>query len=174
MKKILCAMLVMMFVLSCVPAFAEGGRDLTKIRINEFMASNGKKILLDKKGESSDWIELYNDSDVEVDLQGLCLSDGKKQLEKFVFPQVIIPAHGFIIVFCSGEEDLSTDELHAAFKLNASEGEKVVISYEGVILDLYEYAAQTKNISMARDIEGNWQYTSTPTPGYENVITPVK
>ena len=49
--------------------------------INEVMASNGDTIR-DSLGESPDWIELKNVSDDDIDLSGLCLSDGKKNLEK--------------------------------------------------------------------------------------------
>lgn len=175
MKKMICIVLVLTMLLPFA-AFAgsEASRDFTAVRLNEFMASNGKKTIVDKNGESSDWIELYNTSDNDIDLEGLCLSDSKKNPEKFVFPSVILPAHGYIIVFCSGTESLDPVELHTAFKLNSAEGEKVVLSYKGVILDRYDYAIQQKNISMAVDAAGEWQYTSTPTPGHENVITPIE
>ena len=174
MKKVLCLLVVLFLLIPCVCFAAGEDKNFTVIRINEFMASNGKSVLVDKNGVSADWIELYNPSDNDIDLEGLCLSDGKKSLEKFIFPKVILPAHGYIIVFCSGEEDLSAEELHTAFKLNADEGEKVVISYEGVILDIVEFGPQEKNISMALDGDGKWQKTSSPTPGSGNVITEEK
>lgn len=166
MKKCLSALLALCLILSCVPALAAGS-NLTAIRINEFMASNGDT-LEDQEGDSPDWIELYNTSDEDVNLNGLCISDGKKTLDKYTFGDVTIPAHGYLVVFASGKES-STVEIHLPFKLSAG-GEKVVLSFQGVILDIVSYDEQEKDVSMSRVDERNWTFTSTPTPGQENVI----
>jgi len=166
MKKCLSALLALCLILSCVPALAAGS-NLTAIRINEFMASNGDT-LEDQEGDSPDWIELYNTSDEDVNLNGLCISDGKKTLDKYTFGDVTIPAHGYLVVFASGKES-STAEIHLPFKLSAG-GEKVVLSFQGVILDIVSYDEQEKDVSMSRVDERNWTFTSTPTPGQENVI----
>ena len=170
MKKLICFVAVIALMLSCVYAAAEEtSRDLTVIKISEIMAANGKKTLVDKNGESSDWIEICNTADYDVNIGGLCLSDGKKQLEKFVFPDLVIPAGGYIIVFCSGVESMDVNELHTSFKLSSA-GEKVVLSFQGVILDLVEFDQQIKNISLVRGEDGEWVPTSAPTPGEENVV----
>ena len=167
MKKFLSILLLVCLTAPFFSAQA-ASTNLAAIRINEFMASNGDTIE-DKNGEDSDWIELYNTSDEDVNLQGLCLSDGKKNLEKFVFPAYIIPAHGYLIIFASGVEDVTEEEIHVGFKLSAS-GEKVVLSYQGVILDSISFDQQEKDVSMARVDERNWRYTSLPTPGAENAF----
>lgn len=167
MKKLVSLLLLCCLLSALAPVQAEGA-NLAAVRINEFMASNGDT-LTDQNGESPDWIELYNTSDQDVDLKGLCLSDGKKNLEKFVFPSVILPAHGYLVIFASGEESTEGDEIHVPFKLSAS-GEKVVLSYQGVILDSISFDQQEKDVSMARVDERNWKYTSHPTPGAENVF----
>ncbi|MBR1585399.1 MAG: lamin tail domain-containing protein [Clostridia bacterium] len=167
MKKFLSILLLTCLLAAVIPAQA-ATTNLAAIRINEFMASNGDTIE-DKNGEDSDWIELYNTSDDDVNLKGLCLSDGKKNLEKFVFPEYILPAHGYLIIFASGTEDVDENEIHVAFKLSAS-GEKVVLSYQGVLLDSISFDQQEKDVSMARVDERNWKYTSLPTPGAENAF----
>ena len=106
MKKLLAVLLLLCLALPAALGEEAPSTDLTAIRINEFMASNSET-LEDQNGETPDWIELYNTSDRPVNLQGLCLSDGKKTLDKFVFPEVVIPAHGYLIVFASGEEDVT-------------------------------------------------------------------
>lgn len=146
------------------------GSNLAAIRINEFMASNGET-LQDARGESSDWIELYNTSDQDVNLAGLCLSDGKKTLDKFVFPSYVLPAHGYLIVFASGLDTETKGEIHLPFKLSA-DGERVVLSYLGVILDIVSFDAQTKDVSMARYDDRSWRFTGIPTPGAENQFSP--
>ena len=167
MKKCLSVLLLICLLVPFFSAHA-ATTNLAAIRINEFMASNGDTIE-DKNGEDSDWIELYNTSDKDVNLKGLCLSDGKKNLEKYVFGDVTIPAHGFLVVFATGTEEVVKKEIHVGFKLSAS-GEKVVLSYQGVILDIISFDEQQKDISMARVDEKNWKYTSLPTPGAENAF----
>jgi len=174
MKRLFCILMAAVLLLSGVYALGEEvSRDLTVIKISEIMAANGKKTLVDKNGESSDWVEICNTADFDVNIGGLCLSDGKKQLEKFVFPDMIIPAGGYIVIFCSGVESTDVSELHASFKLSSA-GEKVVLSFQGVILDLVEFDQQVKNISIVPDEDGEWVQTSTPTPGSENIITAVE
>lgn len=144
--------------------------DFTCIRISEVMASNSSRILSASDGSSPDWIEIFNSSDQDINLNGLCLSDSKKKLEKYVFSDVILPAGEYMIIFCSGEENHGEHEICVGFKL-AAEGEKVVLSYEGVILDSVTFEAQLRDISLALDENGNWTQTVTPTPGAANVIT---
>ena len=165
MKKLTAVFLLLCLLLSVLPAQA-ASTNLAAIRINEFMASNGDT-LEDKNGEFTDWIELYNTSDEDVNLKGLCLSDGKKNLEKYVFGNTTIKAHGYLVVFATGTQETVKGEIHVGFKLSAS-GEKVVLSYQGVILDSISFDEQEKDVSYARVDERNWKYTSLPTPGAAN------
>ncbi|MBE5787578.1 MAG: lamin tail domain-containing protein [Clostridiales bacterium] len=171
MKKLLALLIICCLMIPA--ALAEGdaqtaSSNFAAIRINEFMASNGDS-LEDGEGSSPDWIELYNTSDEDIDLEGLCLSDGKKTLDKFVFPSVIIPAKGYLIIFASGFEYITEDEIHVPFKLS-TDGERVVISFEGVILDIVSFDTQEKDISMSRYDNRSWRYTETYTPGEENIF----
>ena len=168
MKKLLSLALVCVLLTALsVPSLAVT-RDFASVKVNAIMASSGD-CLRDSAGESPDWIELKNESDEDIDLSGLCLSDGKKNLEKYVFGDVTIPAHGYLVVFASGTEEVVKGEIHVGFKLSAT-GEKVVISYQGVILDSISFDEQEKDVSMARVDERNWKYTSLPTPGAENAF----
>ena len=172
MKKLLALALVLTLVLASFPALAVS-RDFSSVKINEIMASNGQS-LKDSKDESPDWVELVNVSDEDIDLEGLCLSDGKKTLDKFVFPAgVTLPANGYMIVFASGEEKVETledgrVEIHVAFKLSAA-GEKVVLSYQDVILDMVRFEEQQKDVSFALMADGAWAFCDAPTPGAANV-----
>ena len=168
MKKLLAVLLLLCLALPAALGEEAPSTDLTAIRINEFMASNSET-LEDQNGETPDWIELYNTSDRPVTLQGLCLSDGKKTLDKFVFPEVVIPAHGYLIVFASGEEDVTDEEIHVGFKLSA-DGERVVLSFNSVILDIVSFDAQEKDVSYARFDDRTWRFSAHPAPGAENVF----
>ena len=170
-KKINALLSALLLCLFCLPSSGLS-RDFGSVRINEIMASNGDTIQ-DSLGESPDWIELKNVSDDDIDLSGLCLSDGKKNLEKFVFPEgIILPRGGFLVIFCSDEESVQTldggaVEIHTAFKLSA-DGEKAVLSYQNAILDIVRFDLQTKDVSWALKDDGTWAFSNIPTPGAEN------
>ena len=138
--------------------------------INEFMASNATTIC-DSFGSYSDWIELYNSTDTDMDISGFGISDNLSQPMKYRFPDgTTIAAKGYLVVFCSGNEGMQNGELHAPFGLR-SYGEDVVIANRaGRIIDSYSFKNQETDVSMARipDGAGEVQSNSQPSPGYPN------
>lgn len=138
--------------------------------INEFMASNATTIC-DSFGSYSDWIELYNSTDTDMDISGFGISDNLSQPMKYRFPDgTTIAAKGYLVVFCSGNEGIQNGELHAPFGLR-SYGEDVVIANRaGRIIDSYSFKNQETDVSMARipDGAGELQSNSQPSPGYPN------
>ena len=138
--------------------------------INEFMASNATTIC-DSFGNYSDWIELYNSTDTDMDISGFGISDNLSQPMKYRFPDgTTIAAKGYLVVFCSGNEGMQNGELHAPFGLR-SYGEDVVIANRaGRIIDSYSFKNQETDVSMARipDGAGEFQSNSQPSPGYPN------
>lgn len=141
------------------------------VYINEFMASNATTVA-DCYGNYSDYIELYNSNDTEVDISGFGISDNIAQPKKYVLPEgSVIPAKGFLIIYCSGNRGFSeTGELHAPFKLKAYGEDVVLSSRNGSIVDSYSYGLQQTDSSMARNVDGagEWQQSSHPTPNYSN------
>lgn len=138
--------------------------------INEFMASNATTIC-DSFGSYSDWIELYNSTDTDMDISDFGISDNLSQPMKYRFPDgTTIAAKGYLVVFCSGNEGMQNGELHAPFGLR-SYGEDVVIANRaGRIIDSYSFKNQETDVSMARipDGAGEFQSNSQPSPGYPN------
>lgn len=138
--------------------------------INEFMASNATTIC-DSFGSYSDWIELYNSTDTDMDISGFGISDNLSQPMKYRFPDgTTIAAKGYLVVFCSGNEGMQNGELHAPFGLR-SYGEDVVIANRaGRIIDSYSFKNQETDVSVARipDGAGELQPNSQPSPGYPN------
>ena len=138
--------------------------------INEFMASNATTIC-DSFGSYSDWIELYNSTDTDMDISGFGISDNLAQPMKYRFPDgTKIAAKGYLVVFCSGNEGMQNGELHAPFGLR-SYGEDVVIANRaGRIIDSYSFKNQETDVSVARipDGAGELQPNSQPSPGYPN------
>jgi len=139
------------------------------IQINELMVSNDTTVV-DEAGEFEDWIELYNSSDDDIDLNGYSLSDKEADLTKWTIDTtIIIPAKGFQIIWC--DEDGNQGPTHANFKL-ARSGEHVFLTNptEEVIDDVL-YDEQITDVSYAREVDGTGDFIQqAPTFGITNVI----
>ena len=68
------------------------------VSINEFMIGNTRTIT-DIDGNYSDFIELYNYGDKDVNLEGCYLTDDISKLTKYTFPSVIIKSKEYLIVY---------------------------------------------------------------------------
>ena len=162
--------LAVLALLAALPALAERAR--ADVVINEVMASNG----LYEDEESYDWVELYNNGSKTVDLSGWYLSDGKKNLQKFVFPEgTKVKAGGYIIVYCTGEDDIDPgkgSEFYASFSLSAS-GETLYLSDPDLnLVQKLEFPEQTVNISYGLPSGGGeYGYLGDGTPGKKNGAT---
>jgi len=146
-----------------------------QVVINEFLAVNQTGIQ-DEAGQREDWIELYNNTSVAMDLYGLFLSDSYTNLTKFAFPQnTIIQPNGYLLIWA--DEDPSTPYyLHANFKLSSS-GEQIIISnIAGTILDSVSFGIQQPDESMGRCSNGTgpFQVYTTPTPEEVNCVISVE
>lgn len=61
---------------------------------------------VDRKGRSWDWIELENVSGEALNLAGYSLSDRPANARKWVFPGLVLPAGGRMILWASGRDGL--------------------------------------------------------------------
>jgi hypothetical protein len=137
------------------------------ITINEIMSSNTTTIY-DEDGDSSDWIELYNCSANQVNLEGYYLSDDSLDIKKWRFGNAVIEPGEYLIVFAS-DKDTIIDYWHTNFKISAS-GEEVILSdSSGLIIDQINVPASLSDVSYARKSDGSlpWIFQS-PSPGSMN------
>ncbi|MEX2382703.1 MAG: CotH kinase family protein [Opitutales bacterium] len=144
------------------------------VQLNEFVASNASG-LSDEAGGFPDWIEIANRSESAVNLLGWSLSDDRSRPDKWVFPEVILDAGEFLVVYASGEDAPPLDQrtrLHADFKLSAS-GEYLGLFSPDSSRRLIDgispgFPEQRTDVSYGRNAGGDWVYFSEPTPGEEN------
>jgi len=137
--------------------------------INEIMAKNGTT-LQDEDGDYSDWIEIYNNGNVAVNLENYSLSDDDEELDKWSFPTVIVQPGAFLLVFASDKDRGNTDELHANFKISTS-GETLTLSDDlGRLIDQVPAIGLSEDQSFARVPDGssNWLITNIFSPGASN------
>jgi hypothetical protein len=182
MKRIFALVLAVMMCMVSVCACAEEATAISAsavepeakgLRISEIMASN-TETLEDSFGNTADWIELHNTTDHPIDMTGMFLSDSKKDLERYQFPDgLIIEPDAYLIIFSSGLKKNVDDELHTPFKLKA-DGETIYLMQNGLSVDIVTYPKQMSDIAYALGEDGMYSFTSTPTPGEANEITPVE
>ena len=129
--------------------------------INEWMASNTNFISDPTDGNFDDWFELYNASDVAVDLSGYYLTDNTNNRTQFQIPNnghYVIPPFGFLLVWADNDSsDNSTNQpdLHVSFGL-AKSGESLgLYGPDGTTrIDSLAFGAQVDNVSEGRFADG--------------------
>ncbi|MAL16982.1 MAG: hypothetical protein CL670_07995 [Balneola sp.] len=143
-----------------------------QIKINEIVASNSASHE-DENGQSDDWVEIYNTSDVSINFGGMYVSDDPDEFDKWQIPTgqsaatTIAPGAYLILWF---DEDTDQGPLHVDTKLSAG-GEFVILTdKDGVTrIDSVSFGEQTEDIAWGRipDGTGSFQFL-TPTPGASN------
>jgi|GEM_PF-5659056 len=152
-----CLRLLTIILLFALPSFAG-------VHISEFMASNDNT-LLDVDGDSSDWIELYNDSTQAVDLAGWHLTDTATNLTRWTFPTTIVPPQGFLVVFASGKNRVTPGaQLHTNFKLSAG-GETIALTRpDGTTVESqFAFPAQLEDVAYGYAFVGGGSSTTMVT-----------
>lgn len=138
--------------------------------INEFMASNGNTIAA-ADGEYHDWIEIYNNTEESVNLEGYHLSDTDNNPARWVFPPVSIEPHGYLLVWASGLDHHDGIHLHTNFSIS-SDGEPILlVAPDGeTIIDRIEATPLARDVSLGRYPDGasELRFFKDPTPGSAN------
>jgi hypothetical protein len=118
------------------------------VRINEVMAENDGG-LRDLDDSSPDWIEIYNDSAVSVDLAGWHLTDSPTNLARWTFPTTILQGGAYLLVFASGKNRaVAGAELHTDFALDSAGGYLALVQPDGVtVVHFIQYSSQRANVS---------------------------
>lgn len=138
--------------------------------INEVMSSNGD-VISDEDGGYEDWIELYNNTGHDIQLDNYSISDDKGNKRKWVFPSYVLKKDSFLLLFASGKNRKSGLYLHTNFSIKAS-GEAIYL-YDATqkLLDYIPSTEIARNTSYGRQEDGgrNFVYFQTTTPGFSNL-----
>lgn len=146
-----------------------------QVALSEFLADN-RTGLRDEDGARSDWIELRNLGDEPVSLAGWFLTDNAAQPAQWRFPDVTLPARGYLLVWASGKDRaVPGRELHTNFRLS-TEGEYLALLDDRTnVVDAFSpaYPPQQPDVSYGRDVLDPSQtgYFATPTPGQPNTTS---
>lgn len=134
--------------------------------INEIMASN-KYTIEDNYGSHSDYIEIYNDYDEDINLEGYYLSDKDDWNERWKFPKVTIKAKSYLLVYASGKDECKEDVCHTNFKLSNKGGVLSLTSKDGKILSKIKYDETESDTSYGYNGK-KYVYYYTGTPAQKN------
>ncbi|HKK39924.1 MAG TPA: lamin tail domain-containing protein, partial [Cryomorphaceae bacterium] len=116
-----------------------------KLVINEVVAGNDN-VGADEFGEFDDWIEIYNASDEEINMEGIFLSDNHGNRTKFTFPDFVLPSGEVVVVWCDNQPEQGL--FHAAFGLNAGGEEVGLYNQDTTSIDYVRYGAIPDDISI--------------------------
>ena len=135
--------------------------------ISEVMASN-QTALPDENGEYPDWIEIWNSSDYDVEMENVGLSDDELSIS-FLFPKMTLAAGERVIVYCDKKNQaVAGKPLHAKFGLSTN-GETITLyDPNAYVIDSVKTPIMSADESYALQSDGSFALTGEYSPGYEN------
>lgn len=144
------------FDIGALPYFNGG------LMVNEITSSN-LSLITDEFNQYPDAIELYNNTDAVINLNGYYFTDNKSKLTKHkIVGDLFISSKGFLVLWA---DDLENDTInHLPFKLSG-DGEFFAISdADGQLIDGVEFGSIPNNMSFGRNQETRqWVYFEEPT-----------
>lgn len=156
------------------PNTLDGGKEFSNkflnnkngIIINEVMNSNSS-YLAQNGGKYYDWIELKNNSTININLGEYYLTTNENSKQMYKLPDVTLKSGEFYIIIASGDENLSNSTYkHSNFKL--SKIESLYLTKDNNIVDSIFIADVPTGYSMGRNDSSGFYYFSSPTPGVQN------
>ncbi len=111
--------------------------------------------------DDQEWIELYNSSQIEVDVSGFMLDDADGGSKPFRFPQGTKFSAGQYQVWSRLATKLALNNDKDSLRLLTATGQEITaVTYDNVI---------EGNSYALNQLEDEWHWTDLPTPGNENL-----
>lgn len=160
-------LIVFSIITVCVNCFFENnageGRsqagNSSGICINE-VCSSYFPISFSETQPPSDWIELYNFSDTNINLGEYYLSDDKDDLDKCSLPPVVLSPGSYYVIHSKCDE-MAEEEAYLNFRVSAR-GETLYLSGQAKgVIDVVDVPAMDTNTTWSRmpDAGGSWGNT---------------
>ena len=132
-----------------------------KIHITELMPNPSGT---DKGNE---WVEIYNESEEEINLGGWTLDTGESSTKNYIFDNSTIKSKNFLVL---SDSDLG-------ISLKNTNGVLRLVDFENTVIDTIEYdnAADNSSYMSIKTINGEneeteWKWTENTTKGEENPV----
>jgi hypothetical protein len=142
----------------------------SSVVLNEIVAHTDYDNPARPEYDSNDWIELYNPTAANIQLNAWYLSDDPAELKKWPIPATAIPSRGWVVF-----DEISGfhNPITTGFGLDKA-GEQVLLSFlpgtaEDRVADAVRFKGQVNDVSVGRfpDGGGFWQ-SLPPTPRSKN------
>lgn len=138
------------------------------IRLNEIMSANGG-VLVDRAGNTPDWIEVANVSRHAASLKGYILAKSAKAGNVFAFPDVTLQPGECVLVYADSTLQAETGgELHAPFRLSSGGDVLMLFNDADVAVDTVNIPALAENTAYVRKDRTTWASSAQTTPGLLN------
>jgi len=138
------------------------------IRLNEVMSSNSK-VLIDRSGNSPDWVEVINTSDHSVNIGGWSLAPTENSASVFTFPDYTLQAGQCVVVYCDNKlRNTAGEDFHAPFALSSRGDTLMLFNAGGAAVDTVQIPALQRNQSYVRTGTAVWETTFSATPAMAN------
>ena len=152
-------------------------QNITSVRINEVSGANDSYI--DEYGKKGDWVELYNTTSQPVDVEGMYLTDNASKPTKYQITKgntranTIIPAHGYLVIWCDNKRETTDNGLHANFKIADDGGVLMLSAADLSWSDMLTYEAHDARTTVGRYPDGspNVYAMNVATIGKRNIYT---
>jgi len=134
---------------NCIPLLFP--LEIGDLVINEFVStSDSIGGVQEPNGGTPDWIELYNNTDQDIELNHhYYLTDDVDFPKKWNFETpVIIPANGYQIIWA--DRDIHQQGVHSNFKIAKSGGDLMLVYEDLTVIDQLSYETQDLNKGYAR------------------------
>lgn len=178
-RKVLPLMLVFVALLAVMYAVfpKQAGRHVGSshydgLVISEVMAANSSAVP-DENGSFDDWLELYNGTGHDLDMEGVMLTTRTDRIT-FAFPEYTLKAGERVIVFGSNSYQMDPSlPFHGKFKISSAGSHIYLYDPDMYLLD--ELATPTLSPDTCYALTGvdedgvrHYETTSFYSPGYEN------
>lgn len=140
--------------------------------ISEVMAANNSAVP-DENGEFHDWLELYNGTGADLDMEGIMLTNRTDRIT-FPFPAYTLKAGERVIVFASDSYQLDPSKpFHGKFKISSAGDHIYLYDPDMYLIDELATPTMTADTSYSLssvDEDGVRYYETTSfySPGFEN------
>ncbi len=136
---------------------------------NEFMADNDHT-WADGAGEYDDWLEIFNGSEVTVNLDSLYITDDVADATRHQLRGGLQLAPGEHLILWA-DDAIQQGFDHLNFKLSAAGEGLFLFAPDGeTLITSVEFDQQVTDVALARETDGadHWMYSAVPTPAASN------
>lgn len=134
--------------------------------ISELMSAN-LSYIKGPYGRTCDWVELYNNSNANINLKDYGISTDSGDLGKYTLPDKTLGPGKYTVILLSERPDaVKSGYSHLLFNLSSA-GETLFISKDGVVVDYAISPELPADTSYGRT-DGSFAVMTTPTPGAAN------